>query len=136
MTDRKSAKMRKQQRRMVVSANQPVISASDVLSWTELSFGIAFSRVLGIGPVRSQSCSSPFSMKTSRQLGRPALQHSLKPDSTKKQRSKLYQTTSLHHTPARTYNVSNRSAVYVSLHGRAETYPPLLRKIEYAPSAL
>jgi len=125
--------MRKQQRRMVVSDESARYYPSDVLSLDELSYWIAFSRVLGIGPVRFKLLLAFFyeDVAAAWQASSAALAEAGLDQKTIK--SFIRQRASI--IPLQELERLDRLRVRI-ITWKDETYPPLLRKIEYAPSVL
>jgi DNA processing protein len=125
--------MRKQQRRMVVSDESARYYPSDVLSLDELSYWIAFSRVIGIGPVRFKLLLDFFheDVAAAWQASSAALAEAGLDRKTIK--SFIRQRASI--IPQHELERLERLRVRI-ITWKDETYPLLLRKIEYAPPVL
>ena len=125
--------MGKRMMRMVVSDPSAPYYPSDVLSLDELSYWIAFSRVLGIGPVRFKRLLDFFQedvaaawQASSTVLAEAGLdQKTIK--SFIKQRASII--------PQQELERLERLRVRI-ITWKDEAYPPLLRRIEYAPAVL
>ncbi|GCE25725.1 DNA processing protein DprA [Dictyobacter alpinus] len=123
----------KKQRRMGVSDTSARYYPSDALSLDELAYWIAFSRVMGIGPVRFQMLLDFFHddvasawRASPRALAEVGLdQRTL--DSFLKQRANI--------EPADELKRLDKLRIQVITWKDAD-YPPLLRKMEYAPPVL
>jgi DNA processing protein len=124
---------RRTRRMMIVSEGTARYYPSDALSLEELAYWIAFSRVQGIGPVRFKALLDHFANNVAAawQAGRQELA-TLKFDS-KTIESFLAQRTRI--VPMQELERLERLRIRV-ITWRDETYPPLLRKIEYAPPVL
>jgi DNA processing protein len=125
--------MRKQKMQMVVSDASARYYPSDALSLDELSYWIAFSRVVGIGPVRFKLLLDFFHQDVAAawQASSTALAEAELDQKTIK--SFIKQRASI--VPQQELDRLERLRVRV-ITWRDEAYPPLLRKIEYAPPVL
>ncbi len=125
--------MGKKMMRMVVSENVARYYPFNVLSLDELSYWIAFSRVLGIGPIRFKMLLDFFheDVAAAWQANSTALaaagldQKTI--DKFLKQRATI--------TPQQELEKLDRLRIRV-ITWKDTAYPPLLRKIEYAPPVL
>lgn len=125
--------MGKRTMRMVVGDPSARYYPSDVLSLDELSYWIAFSRVLGIGPVRFKRLLDFFheDVAAAWQASSTALAEAGLDQKTIK--SFIRQRPTI--IPQQELERLERLRVRV-ITWKDETYPPLLRRIEYAPSVL
>jgi len=125
--------MRKLQEWMVVNDASARYYPSDVLSLDELSYWIAFSRVVGIGPVRFKLLLDFFheDVAAAWQASSAALAEAGLDQKTIK--SFIRQRASI--IPLQELERLDRLRVRI-ITWKDETYPPLLRKIEYAPPVL
>ncbi|HEY4036678.1 MAG TPA: DNA-processing protein DprA [Ktedonobacteraceae bacterium] len=125
--------MGKKMMRMVVGDPSAPYYPSDVLSLDELSYWIAFSRVLGIGPVRFKRLLDFFheDVAAAWQASSTALAEAGLDQKTIK--SFIKQRASI--VPQQELERLERLRVRI-ITWKDEAYPPLLRRIEYAPSVL
>ena len=125
--------MRKQKMQVVVSDASAHYYPSDALSLDELKYWIAFSRVVGIGPVRFKLLLDFFhqDVEAAWQASPAALAEAGLDQKIIK--SFIKQRTSI--VPQQELDRLERLRVRV-ITWKDEAYPPLLRKIEYAPPVL
>lgn len=125
--------MYKQQMQMVVRDTSARYYPSDVLSLDELSYWIAFSRVIGIGPVRFKLLLDFFQQDVAAawQASFATLAEAGLDQNTIK--SFLKQRASI--TPQQELERLEHLRIRI-ITWKDDTYPPLLKKIEYAPPVL
>ncbi len=125
--------MRKQKMQMVVSDASAHYYPSDVLSLDELKYWIAFSRVVGIGPVRFKLLLDFFHQDVAVAWQASSVALAEAGLDQKIIKSFIKQRTSI--VPQQELDRLERLRVRV-ITWKDEAYPPLLRKIEYAPPVL
>jgi len=125
--------MRKQQTQMVVSDASARYYPSDVLSLDELSYWIAFSRVIGIGPRRFKLLLDFFQQDVAAAWQASSATLAATGLDQKTIQSFIRQRASI--IPQQELERLEHLRVRI-ITWKDDTYPPLLRKIEYAPPVL